>query len=68
VCLSILSAEWRSSLTLKEILLGVQELLDTPNLNSPAQAEPYHLLRRDKAAYEQRVRELVRAHFRPAEA
>jgi ubiquitin-conjugating enzyme E2 I len=66
VCLSILDPGkgWKSSITLKEILLGVQELLDTPNLDSPAQADPYHLLKRNPAAYEKRVRELARA-FRP---
>lgn len=44
VCLSILNEEedWRPALTLKQILLGIQELLDTPNLESPAQADAFH--------------------------
>ena len=28
---------WRPSITVKQLLLGIQELLDTPNPNSPAQ-------------------------------
>lgn len=45
VCLSILNEDedWKPSITIKQILLGVQELLDTPNPESPAQAEPYQL-------------------------
>ena len=41
VCLSILNVEqdWRPSITLKQILLGIQELLDNPNPNSPAQGK-----------------------------
>ena len=45
VCLSILNEDedWKPSITIKQVLLGVQELLDTPNPESPAQAEPYQL-------------------------
>jgi len=41
VCLSILDAEkhWRPAITVKQILLGIQELLDNPNINDPAQAD-----------------------------
>jgi len=58
VCLSILSEEedWKPSITLKQILLGVQELLDTPNPNSPAQAEAYTLFVSNKHEYERKVR------------
>lgn len=59
VCLSILNEEkdWRPSITIKQILLAVQELLDNPNVNDPAQREPLELLVKDKVAYEKRVRE-----------
>lgn len=38
VCLSILDADkgWRPSITVKQILLGIQDLLDTPNALDPA--------------------------------
>jgi len=45
VCLSILDEEkdWRPSITIKQILLGIQELLNEPNPADPAQAEAYHI-------------------------
>lgn len=38
VCLSILNAHegWKPAITVKQILVGIQELLNEPNLNSPA--------------------------------
>eukprot|EP00993_Chasmostoma_nieuportense_P005622 NODE_6242_length_557_cov_19.902326_g6077_i0.p1 GENE.NODE_6242_length_557_cov_19.902326_g6077_i0~~NODE_6242_length_557_cov_19.902326_g6077_i0.p1 ORF type:complete len:179 (+),score=53.82 NODE_6242_length_557_cov_19.902326_g6077_i0:53-538(+) len=59
VCLSILSEDkdWKPSITLKQILLGIQDLLDNANPSDPAQAEPYHLYINNKAEYERRVRQ-----------
>eukprot|EP01063_Lacrimia_lanifica_P014843 TRINITY_DN21405_c0_g1_i1.p2 TRINITY_DN21405_c0_g1~~TRINITY_DN21405_c0_g1_i1.p2 ORF type:complete len:160 (+),score=71.01 TRINITY_DN21405_c0_g1_i1:54-533(+) len=66
VCLSILSEEkgWKASITVKQILLAIQELLDNPNVKDPAQKEPYELLVRDKAGYEKRVREEAKKYKR----
>ncbi|PQE27563.1 asparagine synthetase protein [Rutstroemia sp. NJR-2017a BBW] len=52
VCLSILNEEegWKPAITIKQILLGIQELLDTPNPESPAQADAYNLFKKDRAA------------------
>ena len=36
--------------------LGVQDLLDTPNANSPAQSEAYQLFVQDKVEYKKRIR------------
>ncbi|GMI17401.1 hypothetical protein TrLO_g9386 [Triparma laevis f. longispina] len=57
ICLSILNEEedWRPAITIKQMLLGIQDLLDTPNPNSPAQSEAYQLFVRDKAAYKKRI-------------
>ncbi|PVD38546.1 hypothetical protein C0Q70_01162 [Pomacea canaliculata] len=43
VCLSLLDEEkdWRPAVTIKQILLGIQELLNEPNIKDPAQAEAY---------------------------
>jgi len=62
VCLSLLNEEedWRPAITIKQILLGIQSLLDEPNLNSPAQAEAYNMLKKDKQAYEKKVRSVVK--------
>lgn len=65
VCLSILNEEkdWRPSITIKQILLAIQELLNTPNIKDPAQEEPYKVYMKDVHEYEERVREEVRKHF-----
>eukprot|EP00347_Sterkiella_histriomuscorum_P007976 403346844 len=59
VCLSILNEDedWRPSLTIQQILLGIQDLLKNPNEKSPAQAEPFLLYTNDKKAYEDKVRQ-----------
>mmetsp|Transcript_12141 Transcript_12141/g.36073 ORF Transcript_12141/g.36073 Transcript_12141/m.36073 type:complete len:163 (-) Transcript_12141:42-530(-) len=59
ICLSILNEEedWRPAITIKQMLLGIQDLLDTPNPNSPAQSDAYQLFVTDKAAYSRRVRQ-----------
>ncbi|KAJ3040502.1 E2 SUMO-conjugating protein ubc9 [Rhizophlyctis rosea] len=64
VCLSILNEEqdWKPAITVKQILLGIQDLLTDPNPDSPAQSEAYILFKKDKAAYEQRVRKQAEAH------
>ncbi|KAF4977860.1 hypothetical protein FZEAL_5704 [Fusarium zealandicum] len=67
VCLSILNEEeaWKPAITVKQILLGIQDLLNDPNPESPAQAEAYNLFKRDRAEYEKRVRRTVRDNPTP---
>ncbi|KAI8338767.1 SUMO-conjugating enzyme ubc9 [Choanephora cucurbitarum] len=64
VCLSILNEDegWKPAITVKQILLGVQDLLNDPNPESPAQQEAYMLFRKDKKEYERRVREQALAN------
>ena len=59
VCLSILDEDkdWRPAITIKQILLGIQDLLNEPNINDPAQAEAYAIYSQNKHEYEKRVRE-----------
>ncbi|CAG8715219.1 22275_t:CDS:2 [Cetraspora pellucida] len=59
VCLSILNEEegWKPAITIKQILLGVQNLLDEPNPDSPAQSDAYMLFKRDRVAYDKRIRQ-----------
>ena len=63
VCLSILDEEkdWRPALTIKQILLGIQDLLNDPNIKDPAQAEAYTCFCQNRADYEKRVRAQARA-------
>jgi ubiquitin-conjugating enzyme E2 I len=45
VCLSLLdeNKDWRPSITVKQLLVGIQDLLDAPNADDPAQADAYHI-------------------------
>lgn len=64
ICLSILNEDqdWRPAITLKQIVLGVQELLDTPNPNSPAQEPAWKLFMKDRAAYDKKVKEQAKKY------
>ena len=67
VCLSILNEEegWKPAITVKEILLGIQSLLNEPNPDSPAQAEAYNLYKKDRVQYERKIREIVKENPAP---
>jgi ubiquitin-conjugating enzyme E2 I len=72
ICLSILNEEteenkpgWKPSITLKQILLGIQTLLDEPNLDSPAQAEAFNTYKKDRAAYDRKIRFIVKDNPAP---
>jgi ubiquitin-conjugating enzyme E2 I len=39
--------------------------LNDPNLDSPAQAEAYNLLKKDKHAYEKRIKHVVKDNPAP---
>ncbi|XP_036295670.1 SUMO-conjugating enzyme UBC9-like [Pipistrellus kuhlii] len=58
VCLSILNEDkdWRPGITIKQVLLGIQDLLDEPNTQDSAQAEASMLYGQNRAEYEKRVR------------
>ena len=60
--MSILNEDegWKPAITIKQILLGIQDLLNDPNPESPAQAEAYNLFKKDRAQYEKKVRSIVR--------
>lgn len=54
--------DWKPSITVKQILLGIQDLLDNPNVNSPAQSDPYMLFTQNRQEYLRRVRQEVNLH------
>ena len=64
VCLSVLNEDkdWRPSITIKQMLLAIQDLLDNPNPKDPAQKEPYEVFMKSKADYERRVKAEVANH------
>lgn len=57
VCLSILNPEkgWRPSITVRQILVGVQELLDSPNIDDPAN-NIYDVFKRRRKEYDVIIR------------
>ena len=59
--MSILNEDkgWKPSITVKQMLLGIQDLLNNPNLSDPAQREPYEMCRDRPAEYERRVKALA---------
>jgi len=61
VCLSILNEDegWMPSITVKQILQGIQDLLTDPNPNSPAQTEAYVDYTKHPKQYEQKVKKQV---------
>ena len=64
VCLSILDSEkdWVPTITLKDVLRGIQDLLNSPNLLDPAQREAHQLCKNDRAAYDKKIKELSKAY------
>ncbi|KAJ3296129.1 E2 SUMO-conjugating protein ubc9 [Blyttiomyces sp. JEL0837] len=64
VCLSILNEEqdWKPAITIKQIVLGIQDLLNDPNPASPAQEEAYKMFLKDPTGYEKRVRQQAKQH------
>jgi len=62
VCLSILNEEedWKSSISIKQILLGIQKLMkEEPNIQSPAQYEPCVLYRTNRDEYYKKALEFA---------
>jgi ubiquitin-conjugating enzyme E2 I len=47
--------DWRPSITIKQVLTGIQDLLDTPNDASPAQADAYMYHTKKPDEYRKRV-------------
>jgi ubiquitin-conjugating enzyme E2 I len=66
VCLSILNEEegWRPSITIKVLLLGIQELMTDPNPNSPAQSDAFLIFTQNKAEYSARIKRQT-SHYPP---
>jgi len=64
VCLSILNEEkdWRPSISVKQILLGIQELLSHPNELDPAQENAYYIFRENQDEYLEQVKKQARKY------
>ncbi|KAL5213887.1 hypothetical protein ABZP36_003039 [Zizania latifolia] len=53
---------WKPSITVKQILVGIQELFDSPNPNSAAQNICFELYRKDMPEYRNRVCEQAKRY------
>jgi ubiquitin-conjugating enzyme E2 I len=64
VCLSIINDEvgWKPSITIKQILVGIQDLMENPNLSDPAQETAYNTFKRNNAKYRQQIRQQAQRH------
>ncbi|CAI5449339.1 unnamed protein product [Caenorhabditis angaria] len=58
VCLSLLdeNKDWKPSISIKQLLIGIQDLLNNPNVDDPAQAEAYQIFCQNRTEYEKRVK------------
>uniref|UniRef100_A0A914DS15 UBC core domain-containing protein n=1 Tax=Acrobeloides nanus TaxID=290746 RepID=A0A914DS15_9BILA len=58
VCLSLLdeNKDWKPSISIKQLLMGIQDLLNAPNIEDPAQADAYQIFVQNRAEYEKRVK------------
>ena len=67
ICLSLLYADqdWRSSLTVRDLLVGIQELLNDPNATHNAGPDAHRLYHADLAAYTARARAQAKANPPP---
>ncbi len=64
VCLSLLNPEksWKPSISVKEILIGLQELLVEPNNTDPASWEYSDMLRKRPKEYEKAVKAIAKKY------
>nr|TKW06132.1 hypothetical protein SEVIR_7G221700v2 [Setaria viridis] len=59
VCLSILAGP---SITVRQILIGIQDLLDNPNPASPAESSSYELLVKNLSEYKKCARQQAKRY------
>ncbi|XP_071735169.1 SUMO-conjugating enzyme SCE1-like [Rutidosis leptorrhynchoides] len=62
ICLSIISQGWRPAITVKQILVGIQDLLDTPNPASPAQSDAHRYFTKDKVEYKNKIQQQAKRY------
>ena len=56
ISLSLLDKDWVPQITVQQILLGVQLLLDDPNFSNPAQAEAFVVHSQGQYMYDERIK------------
>ena len=59
ICVDILQGEWSPAQNVRTILISIRSLLMDPNPNSPANRDAANLLRTDKEAYNNKVKNMI---------
>lgn len=61
VCASFLNDEedWNPTITIKQVLLEIQNLLDKPNLMAPAHVEPFYMFLNNPEGYKEKIRQFI---------
>ena len=57
VALSLIEEDWKPTLTIRDVLLGIQLLLNDPNVSNPANAEAYTLFMDSQECYIDHIRD-----------
>lgn len=57
ICFSLLGYDWHSTITIKQILIGLQTLLNEPNVKSPANNEAANLYVQNYSEYDKKIKE-----------
>lgn len=65
ICLSLVRKAWKPTISLKEILLGIQELLDDANPRVYANLPMYEYKKKNPEGYAKAVREFVEKYKTP---
>ncbi|CAI6374825.1 unnamed protein product [Macrosiphum euphorbiae] len=66
VCLSLLDEgkDWHPDITIKQLLFGIQQLLNDPNISDPANYEASRIYCKNREEYYRRVRAQAKAMTR----
>jgi len=59
ICLDILGGQWTPVMNVQIALLSLISLLDDPNIDSPANSDAASLYKRDRDAYNKKVKEFM---------
>lgn len=66
VCLDVISSKWKPSMNVSSVLVALQQLLEFPNIKSPANSGAAHAYRVKMAEYNKKVKEnIVKYHSKP---
>ena len=64
ICLDVLNANWKPSITIKQLLIGIQHLLTNPNADHVTdQPEASRLYKNDRKEFDKRIKAQTKRHI-----